>query len=37
MVALGSQGGVQIEDAQTPESLHLNDGHLIFASLGTEQ
>ncbi|KAK9916238.1 hypothetical protein WJX75_000336 [Coccomyxa subellipsoidea] len=31
------KGGVQIEDAQTPESLHLNDGHLIFASLGTEQ
>ncbi|EIE26808.1 hypothetical protein COCSUDRAFT_59316 [Coccomyxa subellipsoidea C-169] len=29
--------GAQIEDAQTPESLHLGDGHLIYASLGSEQ
>lgn len=30
------QNGDQLEDYQTPDSLQLNDGHLMFASLGFE-
>ncbi|BDA40537.1 hypothetical protein COCOBI_01-1900 [Coccomyxa sp. Obi] len=30
------KNGDQLDDSQTPDSLQLNDGHLMFASLGFE-